>query len=378
MARSIAFVGPGDPDDVRTYSGVPHFALNALRAASDRVVNVNVHSDEWSPLTLRLNRYAERLTGKRVLLQNLRFERRRILNDIRNRIERERPSCLICLNVDPIISDLEVDLPIIHNSDTTFRAIENYYPDYRDVWSFGRRGAHRLTGRALARSAYCSFPSEWAARSAREHYGIPPDRIAVIPYGANLAEVPEPRDPGARDHAAAPRFLFIGRDWERKGGRIAFETMLALREAGIDASMTAVGCDPGISHPNLEVISFLNKQKPGDLARYRLLWREATVLFMPSRQETFGAVYSEAAAWGVPVIACDTGGVAGCVVDGQTGRLLPPDAAIGAYVAVALELLGATEDYARMCRNARRRYETVLNWDAWARSLLALAERATG
>ena len=60
-----------------------------------------------------------------------------------------------------------------------------------------------------------------------------------------------------------------------------------------------------------------------DLERYRSLWREATFLFMPSRAETFGAVYAEAAANGVPSIALDIGGVGDAVVDGENGRLLP-------------------------------------------------------
>jgi phosphatidylinositol alpha-1,6-mannosyltransferase len=41
--------------------------------------------------------------------------------------------------------------------------------------------------------------------------------------------------------------------------------------------------------------------------------------------EGFGLVYLEAALHGLPVIACDEGGQCDCIVDGQTGFLVPPD-----------------------------------------------------
>jgi phosphatidylinositol alpha-1,6-mannosyltransferase len=41
--------------------------------------------------------------------------------------------------------------------------------------------------------------------------------------------------------------------------------------------------------------------------------------------EGFGLVYLEAALHGLPVIACEEGGQLDCVIDGETGFLIPPD-----------------------------------------------------
>lgn len=54
------------------------------------------------------------------------------------------------------------------------------------------------------------------------------------------------------------------------------------------------------------------------------LYAGAAVVVVPSRKEGFGVVCAEAMAWGKPVVASDTGGLAGLIRDGETGLLVPP------------------------------------------------------
>ena len=200
----------------------------------------------------------------------------------------------------------------------------------------------------------------------------------MIPYGANLSDPPQRADVLDRAMPQKCQFLFIGRDWQRKGGDIAFQTMLELLEQGCDVEMVAVGCEPGVSHERLRVIPFLNKQVPEDLQTYEDLWRSAAFLFMPSRQETFGAIYSEAAANGLPVVACDTGGVSGCVQHGVSGILLTEEATPTDYASEVRSLWSNPAAYRRLVVGARDRFESVLNWDAWANQIARLVRTAVG
>lgn len=55
------------------------------------------------------------------------------------------------------------------------------------------------------------------------------------------------------------------------------------------------------------------------------VYQHASLLVLPSRNESFGMVAVEAAACGVPVMASQTGGIPSVIQDGETGTLLPPD-----------------------------------------------------
>src|SRR5436853_310721 len=57
--------------------------------------------------------------------------------------------------------------------------------------------------------------SAWAAASLRDDYGVPADRITVIPFGITVPDV-APREPN--DDGDLPRLTFIGRSMDRKGG----------------------------------------------------------------------------------------------------------------------------------------------------------------
>jgi glycosyltransferase involved in cell wall biosynthesis len=89
----------------------------------------------------------------------------------------------------------------------------------------------------------------------------------------------------------------------------------------------------------------------------------ATDLFvLPSRVDSFGIVYLEAWAYGIPVIGCDAGGVPAVIDDGQNGLLVK----FGdqAALALAIERLLADADLRQaMGQQGRVKVETRRTWD---------------
>lgn len=101
------------------------------------------------------------------------------------------------------------------------------------------------------------------------------------------------------------------------------------------------------------------------------LLAEITLLVHPAHQEPFGRVLLEAAACGVPVVATNVGGTAEIVVDGETGRLVPPRDPQALALAVN-ELLADEQTRHRMSLAARDR--AVREFDI-ARAAQSLADQ---
>jgi glycosyltransferase involved in cell wall biosynthesis len=142
--------------------------------------------------------------------------------------------------------------------------------------------------------------------------------------------------------------------------------------------LTIVGCrPPGMSSSaDRQIIPFLSKDTPAGRRDFEALWKSHDVLFLPTRGDTFGIVFCEAAAYGMPVITSDVGGTASVVDDGTTGFVLPQSASPEAFADVITRIASEGGLYERLSRDARQKYESRLNWSAWARDLVGVIERA--
>jgi glycosyltransferase involved in cell wall biosynthesis len=206
--------------------------------------------------------------------------------------------------------------------------------------------------------------SHWTARSLLDDFGADPERVHVVGAGRN--HEPPPRSGGW----SPPRFLFVGREWERKGGPSVVAAFRAVRERHPDARLDVVGEHPPLDAAGVTGHGLLRLDVPEEAARVAELYSRATCFVMPSRLEPFGIVYAEAAAAGVPSIGSTAGG-ARTIIGADGGRLVPPgDRA--ALEAAMLEL--ADPETARRLGEHARAGSERFTWDAVAgRMLRALA-----
>ena len=89
------------------------------------------------------------------------------------------------------------------------------------------------------------------------------------------------------------------------------------------------------------------------------------VLWLPSRVEGFGLVLIEAMASGVPVVACEAGGVTDVVRNGESG-LLVQDGAASAAGSFAASLRTLRDDVAlrhRLIENGLHTVRERFTWD---------------
>jgi glycosyltransferase involved in cell wall biosynthesis len=189
--------------------------------------------------------------------------------------------------------------------------------------------------------------------------------------GANLESVPFENDIGPNNNSSVCRLLFIGTEWERKGGIIAFETLLKLEQMGIKSQLTICGCMPPsfIKHKHMRLVPFLDKT---NLNQYKLLtelYLNSDFLLLPTRAEFFGIVFSEASAFGLPSIATKTGGVSSAIENGVNGYLLSQEAGADEYAKKIANIFNNKEEYYELKKNCRKRFNEKLNWDQWGNKI---------
>lgn len=203
--------------------------------------------------------------------------------------------------------------------------------------------------------------SRWAAASVIDDFGQSPDRVVTIGAGATNIGVP-----GTGPTAAGPpTALFVGYDWDLKGGPLLLQAWRAVRRDVPDARLVIVGCSPRIGDPGVEVVGRLDPRSADDRDRLVGIYAAATCLALVSDFDAFPNVILEAGAMGLPVLAFDEQSRSEVVRDRQTG-LLVASHDVDAVADGLRTLLGDRSTAAAMGRHARARMSTEFTWDAVA------------
>src|SRR6266702_2997974 len=142
------------------------------------------------------------------------------------------------------IAYLETDIPIVLIEDANFAVLHDYYAQYSNLLKRSLHEVDMLESLALRKAQLALYPSQWAAQATRQHYAVDGQKVHTVSFGANIDHPPSIEVVQRRKKSDRCKLFFIGTDWERKGGEIAFEALLKLEELGIQAELTVCGCIP--------------------------------------------------------------------------------------------------------------------------------------
>ena len=367
----IAYLTQLDPCDKRSWSSGLYYMGQALQQHCGEVTYLGPLRAFTKPTLLSRARAKSSLTLlKRRYLHELGLAAaRQYGREATQKLLGQTFDVIVVGNSGIAIPYLETNLPIVLVNDCIFTHILDYYPYYTHL---SRRFIHEITvieEQAFKKVRAAILSSHWAARSAIQDYHVEPEHVYVIPMGVNLDTVPARGIAAARKLSATCHLLFVGLDWQRKGGDIAFEALLKLEEMGIEAELTICGCVPplGMEHPRMKVTPYLDKNDERQARQIEQLYTLADFLLLPTRADCTPFVFGEANAFGLPVITTDTGGVADVVRDGENGYVLPFEARGQDYAQLIADLYRNEERYRQLVQSSRAAFEERLNWDVWGR-----------
>lgn len=208
------------------------------------------------------------------------------------------------------------------------------------------------------------------------HYGLPPDRVWLIPNGVG----PEFSHVRSYSPGAAARLLFVGTWIDHKGIYYLAEAFERVLHKIPEAQLTVAGClEPeervrrcfsATAQSALEVLPFVPR------AEIPSIYAEHEIFVLPSLMEGMPLVLLEAMASGLPVVTSESSGMMDLVEDGHDGLFVIPgntDSLTAAMLRLCHDA-ELREGLGRAAQEKMRRY-------TWAQAALrheAVFQRALG
>ncbi len=215
--------------------------------------------------------------------------------------------------------------------------------------------------------------------------GLTVDRTSIVPWGVDLSAFTPDGPPGQR-RGARPRLLVLGSLARHTG---VDEVIQAMRQVP-DAELVVAG-GPDADHLSTDRnarrlaasavgagvrdrVTFVGAVERDLVPR---LMRSADIVLATPWYETFGPSALEAMACGVPVVATAVGGLTDIVIDGVTGKLVPPRDVLSIADAVN-SILADSALAERLARASSERASRRYSWDVISRGILNAYGRAVG
>jgi len=312
MERLLAAVG--DVNDRRTWSGTPYYFL---RTAERR--NILDRGLALDPRRLHVHRL---IWNFRLMLETGKYGGYQYSPDFLERLwdghcsQTDKALIVNCFQLFPpsIVRNRRIKKWFF--VDQTLRQSFEHYGPYLKVQKSVRDSAIHDEREGYNAAEGIILHSHWAAESVIHDYGIERQRVHVVVPGANIdAEAHEEwrsRSVEKPLHDGMTKFVFVGRDWHRKGlDRLILAIDTATR-SGFNCMLRVIGCVATDlpSHlrrvNNIEWLGHISKDR--DSLAFLEAIGSCHVGCLLSRAEAGGISLREYHALGLPVLGSTVGG----------------------------------------------------------------------
>jgi glycosyltransferase involved in cell wall biosynthesis len=360
MSKLTYFVGGSvgaDPRSPKTWSGISAFVLKAMEEANmlDRAVGLEI------PRLTKTFLMARNFNRSRAVWRSQFYfdpAYRRALTKAAERFPAASPflfqighqfSLPDAFPQKKCISYHDGNLPELLRSGFGFAGVARQRID--QALRYEEQTARQMT-------AVFTF-SEYLRQSFISDYHVPAERVVNVGAGINLAEIPEMN---AEKDYSAPRILFIGIEFVRKGGPQLLDAFQAVRKSIPAAELHIVGpASLDNVPPGVVFHGRLSKADPEQKQKLESLFRDSSIFVLPSLYEPFGIAPLEAMLYQLPCVVTDDWALRESVSPGFNGELVVKGATDDLAQKI-IQLLSNPDLLALMGRQGRERVLHTYTW----------------
>ena len=370
----VGFVSILDASDVTAWSGIPFQILKHMRQQG---ADVEVLSPlrTWTKYLFAPARIAAKFNKTSVTLDHFPLVLRSYAKQIDEFVRRRGIDVIFCPSTIPITL-VESGKPIVTWTDAVFHGMQEYYSKtFANLTKAAAARGQWQEMTALRKCRIAAYASKWAFDGARAI--TDESKLRILPFGSSLPvehSIEDVRMAAIQKRSTRKNrceLLFVGVNWDRKGGDIAVETARLLNEAGVQTKLRVVGSNPpGNVPPYVEALGFISKHSEQGRQRLVDLFCSADVFILPTKAEAAGIVFAEASSCGLPCVTYATGGTTDYVRHGVNGVCIEPSGSAPQFADEIRKMLNNPGNYEGYATRAFQEYKERLNWDHSVRQLL--------
>lgn len=363
----IAFVSTYDPNNKILRSGVPYSIYHQLAKDNEMIwiePKIEGFLDKFLFEIVHLFTWVMARLGKKMMHIPLRA--RLYCNSVQRQLAKVEYDCIFTIG-SMEIAYIKTEKPIYCRADAIIDSFVDYYTF--NVPKFAQRWAHNVEERALQNMTKFFVPSQWVIDEIhRVGMRIPEDKLVLAETGANL----DPADIKLKKHEYGLdkelNMIMVGYDVMRKGLNVAYDAARILNEKyHVKAYVTVMGGRPTnemLQSGYVRYVGMKNKNIKKEYDEFYDIFSSADLFIFPTKAECHGIVNCEAAAYGLPIFANNTGGVSNYCVDGVNGRCLPVTSGGEEYADAIFNALKNNE-MAKFSEGSSELYNKRFNWSVW-------------
>lgn len=370
--RVLYVAGRWDPRLQNEYSGNDFGAYMALQKEADIQLDL-VGPLNFPPLLHEkaLMHLYGKLSTKRLIKYSHSYIRK-CSELITSAIQRTKPDVVFTKYSAPLV-DVNLSVPLVYMCDSIVPFSRNLAAEFSSIGYYLMENWER---KVISKASKIITYSQANAELIMKKYHIPCNKVIIFPIPAFVPkESFQNREIEQKELVSPLRLLFVGKRPYLRGVDIAIKTVQDLNSVGIPADLRIVGM-AGEDTAHVRFMGVYEKEDPKQLIEYFNNYSWAQLLLHPSRFHAAGIVISEAAAFGVPTITNNVGGLATTVIHEQTGLVLPARSSSSAYCESIESLMEHPGSYQALRNNAHQRFKEELNWDTAGNRLVSIVRNA--
>ena len=371
----IAYITTLNPHDKHSWSGTNYYTLKSLEEQGHTVYCI--HSVHYANFWQKVKAKVLKMFGHIWLPERtIKYSA-----DYAKKIEpllQPNTDAILSLGTMPV-AHLKTDIPIYIYVDDIFEHFRTYY-GMGNLTRTCIKEANIVEQRAIDNCSKIISCSNVTGAAILEHYKLDKAKLEIVPLGANIDIYPTKTEV---DNYIATRernkckILFVGVESKRKGVDIVLDAAKILSDKNFPVEVHLCGLRDLPSNLPEYVVNhgFVNKSSQQGFDTLNKLYSTSHFLFVPSRAESYGLVFCEASAFGLPSISHRTGGVMTVVKDGVNGQLFEIGTSPNVFAEYIMKQFNDYESYIRLAQSSYERSRQELNWEVAAQRLTAVMQK---